>query len=248
LLDLFQTLGIEQAHIAAGGAPVLTDWHGLATHHPERVASLTLPSPPILDTAELRGLASRPLVVAGDQGSSAQDAAKLLADLPSAASHILRGYDWQPWSDVIADRGAEIGSAMLNFLDRHAVPAIALAEGEGDAAGISYRVRGAGPPLVLMPLSLAPSQWEPLTATLAARTCTVTLGGPLLGVVGLLEARGRSNYLTLVRTVLDGVGIRPGEVVLEVGGGSGVVVREIASRTAGANRVIDVDISPYLLR
>jgi hypothetical protein len=29
LLNLFQTLGIEQAHIAAGGPPVLTDWHGL---------------------------------------------------------------------------------------------------------------------------------------------------------------------------------------------------------------------------
>jgi SAM-dependent methyltransferase len=248
LLDLFRTLGIGQAHIAAGGPPVLTDWLGLATLHPERVASLTLPSPPILDTAELRGLASRLLVLAGDQGASAEGATKLLADLPSAASHRLRGYDWQPWSDVIADRGAEIGLAMLNFCDRHAVPAVTLPEGAGEAAGISYRIRGAGPPLVLMPLSLAPSQWEPLIAMLAARTCTVTLGGPLLGVVGLLEARGRSNYLTLVRTVLDAVGIRPGEVVLEVGGGSGVVVREIASRTAGANRIIDVDISPYLLR
>jgi ubiquinone/menaquinone biosynthesis C-methylase UbiE len=37
-------------------------------------------------------------------------------------------------------------------------------------------------------------------------------------------------------------------VILEVGGGSGVVLREIARRTAGANSVIDVDINPYLLR
>jgi SAM-dependent methyltransferase len=44
------------------------------------------------------------------------------------------------------------------------------------------------------------------------------------------------------------VGVQPGEVVLEVGGGSGVVLREIASRTAGADRIIDVDINPYLLR
>jgi SAM-dependent methyltransferase len=36
--------------------------------------------------------------------------------------------------------------------------------------------------------------------------------------------------------------------VLEVGGGSGVVLREIARRTTGANQIIDVDISPYLLR
>jgi hypothetical protein len=49
LLDLFRHLGIEQAHIAAGGPPPLMDWHRLATLHPERVASLT--SPPTLDTA-----------------------------------------------------------------------------------------------------------------------------------------------------------------------------------------------------
>jgi len=48
--------------------------------------------------------------------------------------------------------------------------------------------------------------------------------------------------------VLDAVAIQPNEVVLEVGGGSGVVLREIARRSAGANRIIDIDISPYLLR
>ena len=52
LLGLFQTLGIERAHIAAGGPPVLTDWHGLVIHHADRVASLILPSPPVLDTAD----------------------------------------------------------------------------------------------------------------------------------------------------------------------------------------------------
>jgi ubiquinone/menaquinone biosynthesis C-methylase UbiE len=83
---------------------------------------------------------------------------------------------------------------------------------------------------------------------LSTRYCTINVGGPLLGVVRILEGRGCSNYLTLARNVLDLVGIQPGEVVLEVGGGSGVVVREIARRTAGANRIIDIDINPYLLR
>jgi SAM-dependent methyltransferase len=248
LLELFRTLGIERAHIAAGGPPVLTDWHGLATRHPKRVASLILPSPPILDTAELRGIASRLLVLAGDQGTSAQGAAKLLADLPEATSLLLRGYDWQPWSDVIADRGSEIGTAMLDFLARHPVDAVGLSEGESETAGITYRIRGVGSPLILMPLALAPSQWEPLVPTLATRYCTISLGGPLLGVVGILEGRGRSDYLGLIRKVLDAVGIQPSEVVLEVGGGSGVVVREIARRTAGANRIIDIDVNPYLLR
>ena len=73
---------------------------------------------------------------------------------------------------------------MLDCLDRHPLPAIRLSEAEGEVAGISYRIRGTGPPLVLMPLSLAPSQWDLLIATLSARYCTLSLGGPLLGVVG----------------------------------------------------------------
>ena len=123
LLDLFQHLGIERAHIAAGGPPLLRDWHNLATLHPERIASLTLISPPILDTAPLAGLAARMLVVAGDRGGLAGGAAKFANDLPNTSTHILRGYEWLPWSDVIADRGAEVGTAMLGFLNRHPLPA-----------------------------------------------------------------------------------------------------------------------------
>ena len=51
-----------------------------------------------------------------------------------------------------------------------------------------------------------------------------------------------------MRSVLDLIQIEPGEVILEVGGGSGVVLREVARRTGRANRIIDVDINPYLLR
>jgi hypothetical protein len=131
---------------------------------------------------------------------------------------------------------------MFAFLDRHAAAPVALSEAAGEAAGICYRIRGAGPPLVLTRLMLGSSQWEPLLPALAAKYCTISLGGPRLGVVGILEARGRSAYLTVVRNVLDVAAIRPGETVLEVGGGSGVVLREIARRTGGASRIIDVDI------
>jgi ubiquinone/menaquinone biosynthesis C-methylase UbiE len=247
LVDLFRHLGIEKTHIVAGRLGV-TDWQGLATRHADRVASLTLINPPILDAGQIRGLASRMLAVTGDFGPTAEGASKLLADLPEVALHVLRGLECHPWSDVIADRGSEIGSAILDFLDRHPVPAVSLRERDGEAAEISYRIRGTGPPLVLMPLDLAPSQWEPLISALGTRYCTITLGGPLLGAVGTLEARGRSTYLGVVRTVLDQVEIQSKEVILEVGGGSGVVLREIARRTAGANPIIDIDINRYLLR
>jgi len=220
----------------------------LAAGYPERVASLILVSPRPRPKSELNGLESRLLVVAGDTGLSARGPAKLLADLPSAAAHILRDYEYLPWADVIAERGADIAPALLHFLDAHPLPPASLLTGEGEVGGITYRIRGSGPPLVLMPLDLAPSQWEPLIPELSERYCTITLGGPLVGAVSLLEGRGRSGYLSVVRMVLDLANIKPGEVVLEVGGGSGVVLRELARRTAGANRIIDVDINPYLLR
>jgi hypothetical protein len=56
----------------------------------------------------------------------------------------------------------------------------------------------------LMPLDLTPSQWEPLIERLSARYCTICLGGPLLGVVAILEARGRSDYLSV-----DPLAVRP---------------------------------------
>ena len=52
IVELFDHLGIEQAHIAAGRL-VRGDWHGLATKHPERIASLTLISPQMLDPGDL---------------------------------------------------------------------------------------------------------------------------------------------------------------------------------------------------
>jgi SAM-dependent methyltransferase len=250
IVELFDHLGIEQAHIAAGRL-VRGDWHGLATKHPERIASLTLISPQMLDPGELAGLAARMLAVVGDRGPTAEGTAKLLADLPNAASHILRSYEYLPWSDIASERGAEISTAMLDFLDRFkqgkSVTAT-LPRQQGEVAGISYRIRGAGPPLVLMPLDLAPAQWEPLIPQLCERYCTISLGGPALGAVSLLEARGRSSYMGVVRALLDAVQVRPGEAILEIGCGSGVVLREIARRTAGANPITGIDLNPYLLR
>ena len=62
LIEMFQSLGIAQAHIAAGQL-VPGDWLGLAARYPERVASLILVSP--RPRSELNGLESRLLVIAG---------------------------------------------------------------------------------------------------------------------------------------------------------------------------------------
>jgi ubiquinone/menaquinone biosynthesis C-methylase UbiE len=203
----------------------------------------------VLDPRTLAPLAGRVLVVTGDRGPGARRVRAGLAELPEAATVMLEDYIGHTWADIAAERSDSIGAAMHELLMRRdALPAAGLPGQEGEVAGISYRVRGAGAPLVLLPLDLSPGQWEPLIPALSARYCTITLGGALLGSVASLEERGRSGYMAIVRGLLDALAIEPGESVLEVGCGSGVIMRELARRTAGANRLIGRDMSPYLLR
>lgn len=171
----------------------------------------------------------------------------------SAATWIgLRDYAGLPWSDTLADRTEEVGSAMMDFLARteesRNMKAVNLREGDGEIAEITYSITGAGPPLVLFPLALAPSQWQPLLPMFAKRYCTITLGGAKLGMIAHLEARARAGYLGVIRRVIDEVQLRPGEAVLEVGCGPGSIVRWLAQYTKGANRIVALDVNRYLLR
>lgn len=246
LTELLDHCGIARVHFVGRSS---TDLQGFASRRAERMASLTLLCPAVLDPPTLALLAARLLVITGDRGPGARRVQAGLSGLPQAVTVVLDDYAGLTWSDLAAEQGDKINAAMQAFLMRlDALPAAGLSEQEGEIAGISFRVRGAGPPLVLLPLDLSPGQWEPLIPALSARYCTITLGGALFGSVASLEERGRSGYMGVVRALLDALAIVPGESVLEVGCGSGVIMRELARRTAGANRLIGRDMSPYLLR
>jgi ubiquinone/menaquinone biosynthesis C-methylase UbiE len=144
LAQLFRYLGLERVHVAARRT---ADWHGLATTHPQTIASLTLVCPAELPVGGLQALAPRLLVITGDQG-------------PPAAA-----------------------------------------------------VRRA------------------------------------LGSVASLEARGRSTgYLGVVRNTIEEAGLQPGDAILDVGCGTGVLDRWLVRRTGGAHRLVAVDIHRTLLR
>jgi SAM-dependent methyltransferase len=251
IVQVMRHLGLERAHFAARE---FLEFDALVRAHREIIASLTLVLPPrTLNPETLRPLATRLLCFYGGKGPNAKFVRQSLAMLPLAATYCLEDYPDVLWADVIADRTDFLGTAMLYFLGRmdseFDLQPAALSPSEGEAAGIHYRILGSGPPLVLLPLVLSPSQWEPLLARLSERYCTIVLGGPELGGVRQLEARGRSPaHRRVLERFLAEVELKPGERVLEVGCGSGVFTRLMAQTTRGQNPIAAVDINRYFLK
>ncbi len=251
IVAVLRQLGIERAHFAARG---LNDWLGIANHYPESVASLTLVCPLGFDSHALNSIADRLLVVNADHGGASETIRRNITALPAATVETLTQCAYPDnYTDFAAHRGADILPAMLDFLsgmDALNRPAdVSPATSEGEFDGIYYRVRGSGPPLVLLPLGAAPSQWSPIIDALAERYCVVSMTGPALGMVASLESRGRTpGYLSAVGSLLAQAEIQPGESVLEVGCGTGVLCRWLATYTRGSNSVTGMDVNAFFLR
>ncbi len=246
LLALWEHLGIGAAHVAA---QMPGDIAGLAREHPERIAGLVLCAPSRLDPAPFAGLANRLLMVAGSQGLTHEATGRAGERLAGAQRLVLPDYAAPGWADVIADRTDAVADRMMDFLARHAADAPPPAAREGAVAGITYRIRGSGPALILLPFFLAPSQWEPALPRLEAHFTVVTLGGPHLGGVAALEDRAKApSYAAMFRTLIDLMDPQPGEAVLDVGCGAGALDRMLARRLGEANPITAVDANPFLLR
>ena len=56
---------------------------------------------------------------------------------------------------------------------------------------------------MLLPLALAPSQWESLVPLLNRHYCTITVGGPFVGSVASLEGRLISGYGDVVQRLVE---------------------------------------------
>jgi SAM-dependent methyltransferase len=249
VVRLLRQLGIERAHVVQGVAE--------AAAHPETVASLALVTPaasassPLHQLAVSRALGVPPLIIHSDAGPLSAQAAFVLAADPGATAVVLGGYVSAHWTDTVADRADEIAAALQTHLAdanrRSPLPPLRLAD-TGEIAGITYQARGSGPPVILFPLHLAPSQWEPVLPALAEHYCTITLGGPHLGFASILEQRAEGGYGAVVDELIDAMRLAPGSVAVDVGCGTGALTRRLARRVGPTGRVVGVDINAYLLR
>jgi ubiquinone/menaquinone biosynthesis C-methylase UbiE len=219
------------------------------------LAGIVLCVPSRLDPAPFARIADRVLMIAGERGPATESTARAMPRLPGAERSVLAGYDAPgSWADAVADRTDEIARQMMAFLDELAgrgcrASAVPAAVREGSCAGISYRIEGTGPALILLPFFLAPSQWDPAIPQLRERFTVVTLGGPHLGGVASLEDRAQMpTYRAMFRTLIDVIAPRPGEAILEVGCGAGSLVRQLAQRLGRANPITAADVNSFLLR
>ena len=246
LAALMDRLGLARAYVAT---QVASDVAGFAARYPQRIAGLVLCAPTRVDPAPFEKVAPRLLMISGDKGLTAQTAERAHARLSAARRHVLENYDAAAWSDVVADRAGEVAGAMTAFLaglPTYASPA--LRAQKGDCAGLSYDIRGSGPPLILLPFFLAPSQWDPALPQLCGRFTVIRLGGAHIGGVAALEDRARApSWRAMFRSLVDLMAPEPNGRILDVGCGSGALDRLLAERLPGA-RIDAVDVNPFLLR
>lgn len=242
---LLDHLGIPKAHFALHCFE--PDWPRLLAAMSPRIAGLALVYDRPGEYSTIQPLASRTLAITGDDPSARQEELrKRLAALPVARLVTLQNYSLVTWSDIAADRPDDVVGALTGFFGGidEAAPVALHAAGEHEE--ITYRAAGSGPTLVLFPLSLAASQWDPVLPALQQRFTTIVLGGPHIGPVASLEARARGGYLHAVRALLAELDIEPGHRVLEVGCGSGALVRYLAAHSPGIS-ITAADINRFLL-
>lgn len=249
LTRLFDHLGIKRAHV--GSAPI-GDLVALISARPDSVASVALVNPTRLTADAVSSFADRLIIFTGDQGPAADSIAAAMRSLGAVQLHVAENYDTAIWADYAADHADSVLPRWLEFLARHEAerPATALSTTQsGVVAGIPYTLKGEGPALVLFPASLAPSQWAPITDQLAEHFAVITLGGPHLGYLAVLEDRGQDpSYRRVLRSLLAEVDAGPTDTLLEVGCGSGVILRWLATQNFCAKPLTGMDLNPYFLQ
>ena len=246
---LMQNLGLSAAHFGTSAPMELA---AFISANPNAMSSLTLLNASRFPLDALSSITERLLVLSGDAGLAGE--AMQHARPHVSGSEIVEFSDYAAaiWTDMAADHADRIARTMLEFLARqnHTRPATRLAgaERQGAAGGITFKITGEGPAVLLFPAMIAPSQWNPIVDRLARNFAVVRLGGPHLGAVAIFEHRGSDpSYRRVLRGMLHDAQVCSTDHLLEVGCGTGVISRWLARERLCATPVTALDLNPFLL-
>lgn len=245
---LLTHLRIGRAHFATQMPVDVADLAAMAS---ERIAGLVFVVPVRLDPRPFAPLSQRILIVTGDAGVSLATSKRAAEQLPESRLVLLPNYGTTGWSDIARERPLETVEAVSAHLSDVAgadTPPADLPR-EGRVAGMTYRIVGQGPALVLLPFFLAASQWDPIISALAQQFSVIQVGGAHVGGAAILEERAaQTSYQAMFRSLIDAMQVPKGARVLDVGCGSGALARALALRGDIAARIDAVDINGYLRR
>lgn len=246
---LLDELGIERAHIAWG--PFSHQADDLIRERPEAIASATMVTAPLaVDSEVVQAHSKNLLLIVGEQMHRAAERnhQEIAAWDGVTVVQLPAGYPALLWSDVAQDNHKLITQAIFDHVaDAGSVQPVSLPAGERMQGEFRVRIAGSGPPLVLFPIGITPTQWDALIPALSSRFTVIRIGGTRVGFAEYLEQRVRTGtYLQGVRSMYDMLDVQPGERVLDVGVGSGALVRDLATRV-GRAEIVAVDINDYLL-
>lgn len=249
LAALLDHLGLDAAHFATQMPGDLAE---LAMRRPERIAGVVFAVPVRLDPLPFQNIGARVLIVTGDSGVSCEPSRRGNARLDGSTLIELSEYATTGWSDIAKERPRELAQALTAHLSRSGTAALAAVSHSlprsGAHAGVTYRIEGAGPPLILMPFFLAPSQWDPVVGELAGKFSVIRIGGAHVGGAAILEERAAvPTYKAMFRSLAELLDPTPGARVLEVGCGSGALARMMATRLGRQAQVTALDLNAYLL-
>ena len=248
IVAALEDLGISQAHFGFGALPF--EMADVAATRPGMVASLLTvlsgPLPPPLQPG-LRPVAA----VIGNRGmpSFMQTARELRASDAVECFELPPEYDAQPWSDPVTDQPTMIREAFSRLAAAAPIAAVELPNGEREVEGVRVSVDGSGPPLALLPSGFWPNQWDAAVSLLAADFTVVRLGGRHLGwVAGLEQRAAEPGYVAMVDLLFERLAVSRGDRVLEVGPGTGALMRQLARRAGAGCEITGVDINAFFLK
>ncbi len=250
VLSLMDHLGLERAHLAA---QIPGDIAGLVSENSGRVGGVVLCVPTRLDPVPFEPAAERLLMIASEHGMTNSVTQRAAKRLRGAKRALLKDYEAHGWSDAVSDNTVRIAGLMCAFLARAPADSPPRKLGaDGSHAGLTYKITGKGPALLLFPFFLAPSQWSAAIPELAKHFTVVIIGGAYVGGVAALEDRARApSYQAMFRSLIDLMNPQPGQTFLDVGCGAGSLDRLLAKRLPAARgkqpAITAVDVNPFLL-
>jgi SAM-dependent methyltransferase len=165
---------------------------------------------------------------------------------------VLSDYEPMLWNDIAMERSNELLDGIASFLtriDRETdLASFRPVDRVGMVSELPYRSEGAGTPVVLFPLGLAPNQWGPLVEHLRKRYAVISVTGVHTPPTSILEERaGTPGYRSMLRSIVDRLELAPDARLVEVGCGCGAVSRWLASRIECARPITGIDFNRFLL-